>query len=303
MLRSKVRVFVELFQLQQRTRHMADERVALAQAEAARSAAEETNRRKDEFIAMLSHELRNPLAPIRAATEVIRRVAAPEPTLTRASEVINRQVSHLTRLVDELLDVSRISQGRVTLKREQVDLERVITHGVETARPIIDARRQKLTVSLPGTPVWVSGDFVRLSQVIANLLNNAAKYTHERGHVEIAASASEGEAQIVVRDNGAGIEPHLLPHVFDLFVQGDRSLDRSQGGLGIGLTLVRHLVELHQGRVEANSGGPGHGAAFKVMLPCIAAVGQPLGEPASVPAVTPAVGPPGAGGGRQRRCG
>jgi signal transduction histidine kinase len=289
MLRSKVRVFVELFQLQQRTRQMADERVALAQAEAARRAAEETNRRKDEFIAMLSHELRNPLAPIRAATEVIRRVAAPEPTLTRASEVINRQVSHLTRLVDELLDVSRISQGRVTLKREQVDLERVITHGVETARPIIEARRQKLAVSLPGAPVWVSGDFVRLSQVIANLLNNAAKYTHEGGRIEIAASASQGQAVVVVRDNGAGIESHLLPHVFDLFVQGERSLDRSQGGLGIGLTLVRHLVELHQGRVEAHSGGAGRGSAFKVMLPCISAVGQPKADVAVV-AEVPSVG-------------
>jgi len=289
MLRSKVRVFVELFQLQQRTRQMADERIALAQAEAARRAAEETSRRKDEFIAMLSHELRNPLAPIRAATEVIRRVAAPEPTLTRASEVINRQVSHLTRLVDELLDVSRISQGRVTLKREQVDLERVITHGVETARPLIDSRKQKLAVALPGAPVWVSGDFVRLSQVVANLLNNAAKYTHEGGRIEISASANEGQAVIVVRDDGAGIDSHLLPHVFDLFVQGERSLDRSQGGLGIGLTLVRHLVELHQGRVEADSKGAGRGSEFKVRLPCIAAVGQPGAEPVAV-VDAPAVG-------------
>jgi signal transduction histidine kinase len=278
-LRSKVRVFVELFQLQQRTRRMAEERVALAQAEAARRAAEEANRRKDEFIAMLSHELRNPLAPIRAATEVIRRVAPPEPTLRRAGDVINRQVSHLTRLVDELLDVSRISQGRVSLKREQLDLERVIAHGVETARPLIDSRRQKLAVTMPGAPVWVSADFVRLSQVIANLLNNAAKYTHEGGRIELTASAKEGQAVIVVRDNGAGIEPHLLPHVFDLFVQGERSLDRSQGGMGIGLTLVRHLVELHQGRVEADSRGAGEGSTFRVLLPCIAAVARPIVEP------------------------
>ena len=290
-LRSKVKVFVELYQLQQRTRQMAEERIALAQAEAARGIAEEANRRKDQFIAMLSHELRNPLAPIRAATEVIRRVAPPEPTLTRAGDVINRQVSHLTRLVDELLDVSRISQGRVVLKKEQVELERVIAQGVETARPLIESRRQELVVRMPPAPVWVSGDFVRLSQVIANLLNNAAKYTQESGRIEISAAANEGQAVIVVRDNGAGIEAHLLPQVFDLFVQGERSLDRSQGGLGIGLTLVRHLVELHQGSVEVHSRGVGQGSTFKVRLPCIAVVGLQSGAaPAVELAPAPSVG-------------
>jgi signal transduction histidine kinase len=271
-LRSKVKVFVELFQLQRRTREMAEERVALARAETARRAAEESNRRKDEFIAMLSHELRNPLAPIRAGIEVIRRMKAAEPTVAQAVEVMDRQVVHLVRLVEELLEVSRISQGRITLKKEPVELSKVITLGVETARPLISSRNQALDIVVPPTPVWVSGDGMRLSQVVANLLNNAAKYTQERGRIEIVATASAGEAVILVRDNGTGIDSQLLPHVFDLFVQGERSLDRSQGGLGIGLSLVRHLVELHQGRVEAHSAGAGKGATFKVVLPCINAV-------------------------------
>jgi signal transduction histidine kinase len=233
---------------------------------------QDANRRKDEFLAMLSHELRNPLAPIRNAVEVIRRLAPPDPKLTMARDVVDRQVSLLARLVEELLDVSRISQGKIALKKEPVDLARIIAHSVETARPLIDARGQTLTVSVPAAPVWLSADFARVSQVVANLLNNASKYTGEGGRIELAASADEGEATIVVRDNGAGIEPQLLPKVFDLFVQGERALDRGQGGLGIGLTLVKRLVELHQGTVDVASEGPGRGATFTVTLPCIAAV-------------------------------
>jgi signal transduction histidine kinase len=283
-LRSKVKVFVELFQLQRRARAMAEERVALAQAEAARRAAEESNQRKDEFIAMLSHELRNPLAPIRSGIEVIRRMKPTEPTVAQAIEVMDRQVAHLVRLVEELLEVSRISQGRITLKKEPVELARVIAMGVETARPLITARRQTLEVVVPPAPVWISGDGMRLSQAVANLLNNAAKYTQERGRIEIVATAGAGEAVILVRDNGTGIDPQLLPRLFELFVQGERSLDRSQGGLGIGLSLVRHLVELHQGRVEAHSAGAGKGATFKVVLPCISAVPAALPVPAVVDA-------------------
>jgi CheY-like chemotaxis protein len=189
-----------------------------------------------------------------------------------AREVVDRQVTLLARLVEELLDVSRISQGKIALKREPVDLARVVAHSVETSRPLIDARSQTLAVSIPATPVWLSADFARLSQVVANLLNNAAKYTGEGGRIELGAAVHEGEASITVRDNGSGIEPELLDKVFDLFVQGDRALDRGQGGLGIGLTLVKRLVELHQGRVEAASDGPGRGAIFTVTLPCIAAV-------------------------------
>jgi len=233
---------------------------------------QDANRRKDEFLAMLSHELRNPLAPIRNAVEVIRRLAPPDPKLTMARDVVDRQVSLLARLVEELLDVSRISQGKISLKKEPVDLARIVSHSVETARPLIDQRGQTLTVSVPAAPVWLSADFARLSQVVANLLNNASKYTGEGGRIELTADAGEGEATITVRDNGAGIEPQLLPKVFDLFVQGERALDRGQGGLGIGLTLVKRLVELHQGHVEVASEGPGRGASFRVTLPCISVV-------------------------------
>ena len=236
---------------------------------------QDANRRKDEFLAMLSHELRNPLAPIRNAVEVIRRLAPPDPKLTMARDVVDRQVSLLARLVEELLDVSRISQGKIALKKEPVDLARIIAHSVETTRPLIDARGQTLTVSVPPAPVWLSADFARLSQVVSNLLNNASKYTGEGGRIDLGASAEEGAARIMVRDNGSGIEPHLLHKVFDLFVQGERALDRGQGGLGIGLTLVKRLVELHNGEVEAASDGPGRGATFIVTLPCIAAV-EPL---------------------------
>ena len=237
---------------------------------------QEASRRKDEFLAMLSHELRNPLAPIRTAMEVIRRVAPPDPTLALAREAVDRQVSHLVRLVEELLDVSRISEGRIALRKEQVELGKVISHSLETARPLIESRNQRLVLSLPARPVWLFGDSVRLAQVVSNLVNNAAKYTPEGGRIEVSAHAAEGEAVIVVRDNGEGIEAQLLPRVFELFVQGERSLDRSQGGLGLGLTLVKRLVELHDGRVLASSDGPGRGAEFKVTLPCINVVQKPV---------------------------
>lgn len=247
----------------------------IVRSRAAEESLQDANRRKDEFLAMLSHELRNPLAPIRNAVEVIRRLAPPDPKLTMARDVVDRQVSLLARLVEELLDVSRISQGKIQLKKEPVELGRIIAHSVETARPLVDARGQTLAVSVPAVPVWLSADFARLSQVVANLLNNASKYTGEGGRIELGAAAGEGEATIVVRDNGSGIERELLDRVFDLFVQGERALDRGQGGLGIGLTLVKRLVELHQGRVAVASEGPGKGATFTVTLPCISAVETP----------------------------
>ncbi|HEX5126144.1 MAG TPA: ATP-binding protein, partial [Rhodocyclaceae bacterium] len=230
---------------------------------------QDSNRRKDEFLAMLSHELRNPLAPIRNAVEVIRRVAPPEPSLTWARDVVDRQVSHLARLIEELLDVSRISQGKISLRKEAVELSQIIAHGIETARPLIEARGHKLTVNTPASPVWLMGDFARLAQVVANLLNNAAKYTPDGGIIELESSLSNDEATIAVRDNGIGISPNLLPRIFELFAQGERSLDRSQGGLGVGLTLVRRLVEQHQGHVLAASDGDGKGAEIKVFLPCM----------------------------------
>jgi CheY-like chemotaxis protein len=244
----------------------------ITRSRAAEESLQDANRRKDEFLAMLSHELRNPLAPIRNAVELMRRVGSPEPRLVMARDVIDRQATQLARLVDELLDVSRISQGKIVLKKEQVELAKIISHSVETVRPMVDQREQRLSVEVSAHPVWLMGDFARLSQVVANLLNNASKYTPEGGHIRLVASGGAGRATISVEDNGGGIDPELLPRVFELFVQGERALDRSQGGLGIGLTLVKRLVELHQGQVEAASPGVGRGATFRVTLPAISAV-------------------------------
>jgi len=244
----------------------------ITRSRAAEEELQDANRRKDEFLAMLSHELRNPLAPIRNAVELMRRVGASEPRLVMARDVIDRQVTQLARLVDELLDVSRISQGKIVLKKEQVELAKIIAHSVETVRPMIDQRDQRLSVEVSAHPVWLMGDFARLSQVVANLLNNASKYTPEGGQIRLTASGGAGKATIAIQDNGTGIDEELLPRVFELFVQGERALDRSQGGLGIGLTLVKRLVELHQGQVEAESPGIGKGSTFRVILPAISAV-------------------------------
>ncbi|MFL6665501.1 MAG: ATP-binding protein, partial [Rhizobacter sp.] len=245
---------------------------------AAEAELQEANQRKDEFLAMLSHELRNPLAPIRNALEVIRRIAPPDPKFNWAGEVMDRQVHHLTRLVEELLDVARISQGKIQLNKEPIDLRAVIAHSVETAQPFIDARNHVLTVQLPDTPVWLQGDFSRLSQVVSNLLHNAAKYSDDGGRIRLELSADGGQALVVVRDNGIGIDAALLPRIFDLFQQGARSLDRIQGGLGVGLTLARRLVELHGGRVEASSAGPKKGAEFRVTIPCVSVVPRDQGD-------------------------
>ena len=234
----------------------------------------EASKRKDEFLAMLSHELRNPLAPIRNAVELVRRIAPADPRLVWARDVVDRQVTHMAQLVDDLLDVSRITQGKITLRKESLELEKVVNHAVETTRPLIEARGHVLELTLPGAPVWMVGDFARLAQVLANLLNNAAKYTPEGGAISLAAAVAEGQVTVTVRDNGVGIDRDLLPRVFDLFSQGERSLDRSLGGLGVGLTVVQRLVELHGGRVAVASDGPGRGAEFRVVLPCISEVPQ-----------------------------
>jgi signal transduction histidine kinase/DNA-binding response OmpR family regulator len=244
----------------------------IVERRAAEAELQAANQRKDEFLAMLSHELRNPLAPIRNALEVIRRVAPPDAKLNWAGEVMDRQVRHLTRLVEELLDVARISQGKIQLNKEPVDLAAVIAQSVETAQPFIDARGHTLSVRLPDTPVWMQGDFARLAQVVSNLLHNAAKYSDDGGRIQLELEVGDGEATIIVRDNGIGIDEALLPRIFDLFQQGTRSLDRIQGGLGVGLTLARRLVELHGGRVEASSAGPKQGAEFRVIIPCVSVV-------------------------------
>ncbi len=227
----------------------------------------EAAQRKDEFLAMLAHELRNPLAPIRYAARVLGKLNVDEPRVEWARAVIERQVAHLARLVDELLDISRIARGKINLKKARVELSELVRQACEAAQPLMSAKGHRFEVMIPEKRVTIEGDLVRLVQVLQNLLDNAAKYTPERGRVELVAGLLGREVEIEVRDNGAGIPASLLPEVFDLFRQGEHGPDRSLGGLGIGLTLVRKLVELHGGRVEARSAGLGQGASFTVRLP------------------------------------
>lgn len=227
----------------------------------------EADQRKDEFLAMLAHELRNPLAPIRYAARVLGKLDVDEPRVQWARDVIERQVAHLARLVDELLDISRIARGKINLKTARVELSELVRQACEAAQPLMSAKGHRFEIMLPEKRVTIEGDLVRLVQVLQNLLDNAAKYTPERGRVELVAGLSGREVEIEVRDNGAGIPASLLPEVFELFRQGEHGPDRSRGGLGIGLTLVRQLVELHGGRVEAHSAGLGQGASFTVRLP------------------------------------
>jgi signal transduction histidine kinase/CheY-like chemotaxis protein len=249
-------------------------KVEMARSKEAEEKLQQANRRKDEFLAMLSHELRNPLAPIRSAAEIMRKIAPDDPRLTWAREVVERQVTHMAQIVDDLLDVSRITQGKVTLQRQPVELAKVLFHSIETARSQLEAKQHKLSVNIPPTPIWVQGDFARLAQVFGNLLHNAAKYTPDNGKLEIGVTAERGSVAVSVRDNGIGIDPALLPHVFEPFTQGVRTLDRSQGGLGVGLAVVERLVALHDGQVEVSSDGMGRGAEFRVILPCISEVRQ-----------------------------
>jgi PAS domain S-box-containing protein len=234
----------------------------------AEAALADADRRKDEFLATLAHELRNPLAPIRNALEMMQLDAAPA-TQADARGIIERQLRQLVHLVNDLLDVSRISQGKVELRREMVDLVDAVQAAVETSRPLISLGRHELSVQLPRRgELLVEADLTRLTQVIANLMNNAAKYTPERGRITVSAERDgPAEALIQVRDSGVGIPADMLPRVFDLFAQVDRSLDRAQGGLGIGLALVRKLVEMLGGRVQAHSEGANRGSTFSIRLP------------------------------------
>jgi PAS domain S-box-containing protein len=232
----------------------------------ARRDAEGASRTKDEFLAMLGHELRNPLAPILTALQLMSGRDAAETTV-RERAVIDRQVRHLMRLVDDLLDVSRIARGKIELSRENVELARIVAQAVETASPLLEERQHHLVLSVPRSGLLVHGDVTRLSQVVQNLLTNAAKYTEPRGRIRIAGRRVEHTIELIVEDNGVGISADMLPRVFDLFVQGRQSADRSKGGLGLGLTLVRTLVELHSGTVEARSDGTGRGSQFIVRLP------------------------------------
>jgi signal transduction histidine kinase/DNA-binding response OmpR family regulator len=230
---------------------------------------QENDRRKNEFLAMLAHELRNPLAPIRSAVELLTMLEIDDENLGWASEVIARQVDHMVRLVDDLLDISRISGGKIQLRTETIDARSVVDRAVETSRPLIDARKHTLNLVVPSEPLPVEADPVRLAQVLANLLNNAAKYTEEGGRIELNLVRSGGEAVFSVRDNGIGISAEKLSAVFDLFTQVDHSLARAQGGLGIGLTLVRRLIEMHGGTVQARSEGANRGSQFVIRIPAL----------------------------------
>jgi len=230
----------------------------------------EAGRRKDEFLAMLAHELRNPLAPIRAAVQVLHVKGSPGPDARWSRAVIDRQVQHLTRLVDDLLDISRITRNKLVLRRSPIELAEVITAAVEASRPLIEQAGHELTVSLASEPVYIDGDAVRLSQVFQNLLNNAAKYTERGGRISLVAERQDDGVVVRVKDTGVGIPPDTLPRLFEMFYQADRSLERAQSGLGVGLALVRRLVEAHGGRVEARSEGVGKGSEFIVRLPVLA---------------------------------
>ncbi len=226
----------------------------------------ESDRRKDEFLAMLAHELRNPIASINGAAQLFGRLETEE-DLEWAKEVVLRQVKHLARLIDDLLDVSRITRGKIELRKEPLDLSPVVHNAIETVRPLIEERKHELTVSLASGVSTLDADPLRLEQILVNLLINAAKYTHSGGRIWLTASGEGDDVVIKVKDTGVGITPELLPRLFDLFAQGDRSPARSEGGLGIGLTLVKSLVEMHDGTVTAESEGPDRGSEFTLRMP------------------------------------
>jgi two-component system, sensor histidine kinase len=245
------------------------------------------DRRKDEFLATLGHELRNPLAPLLTGLQLLKTAGLTDSVAVRASGVMERQIRHLIRLVDDLLEVSRITRGVIQIQRERLDLASVLRSAIETTRPALEAARHELTVEMPAEPIMVLGDAVRLTQVFANLLTNAVKYTNAGGHIRIRAERGGDHAIVSVRDNGIGIPPAQLASVFDMFSQVDRSTRRTQGGLGIGLTLVRTLVDIHGGRVQARSAGSGQGSEFIVDLPVI--IGPvPEADPTEPPRQFPA---------------
>jgi PAS domain S-box-containing protein len=262
-------------------RDITERKVAEAQVKEQAAKLAEADRRKDEFLAMLAHELRNPLSPIRAAVEVLRRATSPE-QLTWSIDIIDRQVVHLTRLIDDLLDVARITRGRITLKKTVFDLCTVVDDAIDAVRPLIDRRRHRLRVSLPDDPITIEADSVRVEQVLVNLLDNAAKYTDDGGDITLEAEVKGDHLVIRVRDNGIGMEPQTASAMFDIFTQASRSLERAQGGLGLGLALVKRLTEMHGGSVVAESRGIGQGSTFTVILPLLT----------TIPATTPQTSAP-----------
>jgi signal transduction histidine kinase len=282
-LRSKVAVLVELYcqrrELRKVNRSLAEANSSLALAnstlqveknrelEQLNSTLREANRHKDEFLAMLAHELRNPLAPIHNAVQLMRSTQLPPEQLVWAREVIQRQVGHLTKLVDDLLDVSRITRGKINVVRETIELATVVERAVETVQPMLVLQRHELIVKVDPDSLLLDGDLTRLTQIVGNILSNAIKYTDDGGRIELTAGSIGDSVEIRIRDNGIGIEPEVLPLVFDLFAQASQLNGRSQTGLGIGLALAKRLAEMHGGDVQAASDGPGKGSEFIVRLP------------------------------------
>src|ERR1700722_12177480 len=282
-LRSKVAVLVELYcqrrELKQLNRSLAEANAMLAEAnstlqvektrelEQLNAALREGNRHKDEFLAMLAHELRNPLAPIHNAVQLMRNPQLPAQQLNWAREVIERQTGHLTKLVDDLLDVSRITRGKINVDREQVELATVVARAVETVEPMLSRQRHELIVSVEPQPLYIDGDLTRLTQIVGNILSNAIKYTDAGGRIELTAGSIGEWIEIRVRDNGIGIDPALLPEVFDLFTQSSQLKEPARAGSGLGLALAKRLVQMHGGEVRAHSEGPGQGSEFTVLLP------------------------------------
>jgi len=262
-------------------RKQTEEALRRSEEELRRAAAElsEADRRKDEFLATLAHELRNPLSPIRNALQILRITGTPDPRTQWGWDVIDRQVDHLTRLIDDLLDVSRITRNKLELRKQRVQLADVVHAAVENCRPLIDQSRHQVTVTLPPEPIILEADQVRLVQVLMNLLNNAIKYTPAGGRIRLTAERHGAEVRVSVEDTGIGIPPDELARLFDMFYQVDRTLERSYGGLGIGLTLVRRLVEMHGGSIDARSAGPDQGSQLVVRLPVLTEPAAPQPEP------------------------
>lgn len=274
-LKAKIRVFIELYQM----RHQA---ALQAEEHARRKAAEEADRRKDAFLGMLAHELRNPLGPIRNAIHLLQAHGSPDEQVTQLRNVIDRQVTHMTRLVDDLLDSTRLASGKILLRKERCDLGEIARQTVDDYRSIFESSSLRLLTDFPSRPVWVDGDPTRLRQMVGNLLHNAHKFTNPGGEVIVLVKEEDDRACVLVRDTGIGIEAKMVSHVFEVFQQAEQGLDRQRGGLGLGLALVKGLTTLHKGTVGVHSDGLGKGATFTISLPVdhnepdAAAVSAPL---------------------------
>src|SRR6185369_13995894 len=260
-------------------RDVTERKVAEEALRSAMAALKEADRRKDEFLALLAHELRNPLAPLRNGLQVMRLAPDNADLVARSRDMMDRQLSHMVRLIDDLLDISRIGTHKMELRRSRVLLADVISSAVETARPGLEAAGQEMTVSMPPEPVYLDADLTRMAQVLGNLLNNSAKYTERGGNIWLTAEREGDHVRVSVRDTGIGIPTSALQTIFDLFSQVDRPIERSAGGLGIGLALVKGLVEMHGGTVEATSPGQGQGGTFTVRLPVLKERTEPLAAP------------------------